>query len=90
MTERKRAVLVVTALVLATAGTISAAMAGDIPQSPPKTTVPHTGGYVWESGPPAAPNNRPPNQGMSVGGQYPPDRATVVHCHRDGVEVPCN
>jgi hypothetical protein len=68
---------------------VGTAFAEDPPQSPPKQTIPGTGGYVWGSGPPAAPNNMPPNQGGSVGVQYPPDRPTTVRCSRNGVQVPC-
>ena len=36
------------------------AFAEDPPQTPPKQTIPDTGGYLWGSGPPAAPRNMPP------------------------------
>lgn len=67
----------------------TAASAGDVPQTPPKTTIPGTGGYGWVSGPPAAPNNMKPNTGGSVGFQYPPDKPTNVRCSRDGKPVSC-
>lgn len=74
------------ALILA-AGT---AWAADPPQTPPKTTIPGTGGYGWGSGPPQTPPNTPPASGGSVGVQYPPDRGpTTTTCRRNGVVVPC-
>jgi hypothetical protein len=58
------------------------AWAEDTPTTPEKVTIPGTGGYVWGSGPPEAPHNMPPNQGGSVGVQYPPDKGpTKVYCN---------
>jgi hypothetical protein len=57
----------------------SAALAGDPPQSPPKTTAPIGGGYIWTSPPPKPPEN---NSGGSIGLQYPPDKgATRTYCN---------
>jgi hypothetical protein len=68
----------------------SALMAADTPSSPPKHTIPGTGGYIWGSGPPATPHNTPPASGGSIGVQYPSDKGpTKTRCTRNGVEVPC-
>jgi hypothetical protein len=54
-------------------------LAGEPPQTPPKTTAPVGGGYIWTSPAPKPPDN---NSGGSVGLQYPPDKGpTRVLCN---------
>jgi hypothetical protein len=61
-----------------------------VPQTPEKTTVPGTGGYMWRSGPPDVPNNMRPNSGGSLGVQFPPDKGpTRGSCTNNGRQVPC-
>jgi len=60
------------------------------PSTPEKKTAPGTGGRIWYSGPPEAPNNTPPATGGSIGVQWPPDTGpTRARCSRNGKEVPC-
>ena len=86
--KRYPAIITIAASVLAIMY-VARASAGDIPQTPPKTTIPGTGGYLWKSDPPPAPNNMKPNMGGSIGVQYPPDRPTTIKCSRDGKPVAC-
>jgi hypothetical protein len=54
-------------------------LVGEPPQTPPKTTAPVGGGYVWTSPAPKPPDN---NSGASVGVQYPSDKGpTRVLCN---------
>jgi hypothetical protein len=84
--------LIATALVVLTVGQVRAQTTDndDTPRTPQKSTVPHTGGFGWSSGPPQAPHNVAPAQGGSIGVQYPPDKGpTRATCSRDGVRVAC-
>jgi hypothetical protein len=83
----KKMMLAVLAAVICTS---SAWAEDDSPTSPEKKPIPGTDGSMWYSGAPDAPPKMPPNIGGSVGGNFPPQPTTRVHCSRNGKPIPCS